>query len=144
MAEGRGSAMVAAVVLSLMLVALHCQVAHAATYVVGGRSGWTFGLSNWPRGKNFKAGDILGNLSTYYQTFVLFVLFCWHEKKLRWHLWKKESIVSIVHRQSNSKHIRIFKETLTLKKKLYVKSWSFWRLNHVIQENSKITRIKTL
>lgn len=75
---------------------------------------------------------------------LLFVLFCWHEKKLRWHLWKKESIVSIVHRQSNSKHIRIFKETLTLKKKLYVKSWSFWRLNHVIQENSKITRIKTL
>ncbi|CAI9294300.1 unnamed protein product [Lactuca saligna] len=59
MAKGRGSAMVAAVVLSLMLVALHCQVAHAATYVVGGRSGWTFGLSNWPRGKNFKAGDIL-------------------------------------------------------------------------------------
>lgn len=75
MAEGRGSAMVAAVVLSLMLVSLHCQVAHAATYVVGGRSGWTFGLSNWPRGKNFKAGDILGNLSTYYQTLVLFVLF---------------------------------------------------------------------
>ncbi|KAI3770331.1 hypothetical protein L6452_01459 [Arctium lappa] len=59
MAGRRGSAMVAAAVLCLLAVALHCQVAQAATYVVGGRAGWTFNLSGWPKGKNFKAGDIL-------------------------------------------------------------------------------------
>ncbi|KAL7593788.1 hypothetical protein Lser_V15G34159 [Lactuca serriola] len=59
MTEGRGSAMAAAVVLCLVAAVLHCQVAQAATYVVGGRSGWTFNLSNWPHGKNFRAGDVL-------------------------------------------------------------------------------------
>ncbi|XP_071700750.1 basic blue protein-like [Rutidosis leptorrhynchoides] len=59
MAKGRGSAVVATVVLCLLAVALQCEVAHAATYVVGGKSGWTFNLIGWPRGKNFKAGDVL-------------------------------------------------------------------------------------
>ncbi|KAF5955145.1 hypothetical protein HYC85_008001 [Camellia sinensis] len=30
-----------------------------ATYTVGGAGGWTFNLSNWPKGKSFKAGDVL-------------------------------------------------------------------------------------
>ncbi|KAK9070660.1 hypothetical protein SSX86_011062 [Deinandra increscens subsp. villosa] len=60
MGKGRGSAVVAAAVLCLLAAALHVEVAEAATtYVVGGRSGWTFNLSGWPRGKKFKAGDLL-------------------------------------------------------------------------------------
>ncbi|KAG2705281.1 hypothetical protein I3843_05G040700 [Carya illinoinensis] len=29
------------------------------TYMVGDDRGWTFGVSDWPDGKSFKAGDIL-------------------------------------------------------------------------------------
>ncbi|KAI3695132.1 hypothetical protein L1987_78120 [Smallanthus sonchifolius] len=39
--------------------ALHSEVAETASYVVGGKGGWTFNLSAWPRGKKFKAGDVL-------------------------------------------------------------------------------------
>ncbi|KAD5317979.1 hypothetical protein R6Q59_033293 [Mikania micrantha] len=59
MGEGRGSAMVAAAVLCLLAVALHFEVAEAATYVVNGRGGWTFNLTTWPKGKKFKASDVL-------------------------------------------------------------------------------------
>ncbi|PWA56558.1 chemocyanin [Artemisia annua] len=59
MAEGRGSAVMATAVLLLLVMAFQCEVAQAATYVVGGRSGWTFNLTGWPRGKKFKAGDVL-------------------------------------------------------------------------------------
>nr|XP_043622578.1 basic blue protein-like [Erigeron canadensis] len=57
--RGRGSAVTAAVVLCLLAVAFQFEVAQAATYVVGGKSGWTFGLTGWPKGKKFKAGDVL-------------------------------------------------------------------------------------
>ncbi|KVI10995.1 Cupredoxin [Cynara cardunculus var. scolymus] len=52
MAGRRGSATVAAAVLCLLAVALHCEVAQAAIYVVGGRGGWTFNLSvfNYQKG----------------------------------------------------------------------------------------------
>ncbi|KAL8208939.1 hypothetical protein R6Q57_008351 [Mikania cordata] len=59
MGEGRGSAMVATAVLCLLAVALHFEVAEAATYVVNGSGGWTFNLTAWPKGKKFKAGDVL-------------------------------------------------------------------------------------
>ncbi|KAJ0781098.1 putative Phytocyanin domain, cupredoxin [Helianthus annuus] len=59
MAQGRGSAVVATAVLCLLAVSLHCEVAEAATYVVGGRGGWSFNVSGWSRGKKFKAGDVL-------------------------------------------------------------------------------------
>ncbi|XAR53123.1 hypothetical protein NMG60_11021536 [Bertholletia excelsa] len=59
MSQGGGSA-VLVVAPVLFLVALHhCSVVHAATYNVGDATGWTFGVVNWPNGKNFKAGDIL-------------------------------------------------------------------------------------
>nr|2CBP_A Chain A, CUCUMBER BASIC PROTEIN [Cucumis sativus] len=30
-----------------------------AVYVVGGSGGWTFNTESWPKGKRFRAGDIL-------------------------------------------------------------------------------------
>ncbi|KAJ8755035.1 hypothetical protein K2173_015547 [Erythroxylum novogranatense] len=59
MAMGRGSAMIAAVMLLCMFVTIQVEMADAATYTVGGSAGWTFNLSGWPRGKRFKAGDVL-------------------------------------------------------------------------------------
>ncbi|KAK2966632.1 hypothetical protein RJ640_002330, partial [Escallonia rubra] len=58
MSQGRGSAVAALMVMSL-LVLLHCEVAEAATYTVGGAGGWTLNVVNWPKGKRFRAGDIL-------------------------------------------------------------------------------------
>ncbi|CAL0306524.1 unnamed protein product [Lupinus luteus] len=58
MALGRGSAMVALMLL-LMCLLLHSEMAHAATYTVGGANGWTFNTATWPRGKRFRAGDTL-------------------------------------------------------------------------------------
>ncbi|KAK8564383.1 hypothetical protein V6N13_005388 [Hibiscus sabdariffa] len=57
MAQGRGSAMAAAVLLCLLLSRL--EFAQAATYTVGGAGGWTFNTAGWPKGKRFKAGDTL-------------------------------------------------------------------------------------
>ncbi|KAH8520731.1 hypothetical protein POPTR_001G209300v4 [Populus trichocarpa] len=59
MVQGRGSAMVATVAVMLCMLLLHFDMAHAATYTVGGPGGWTFNVSGWPKGKSFKAGDIL-------------------------------------------------------------------------------------
>lgn len=58
MAKGRGSAVVAA--MAVCLLVLHCETAQAATYVVGDAGGWTFNIVNWPQQKTFKAGDVLG------------------------------------------------------------------------------------
>ncbi|XP_057979785.1 basic blue protein-like [Malania oleifera] len=55
--QGRGSAMVAAALLLLLLS--HCEMARAAVYTVGGAAGWTFNVVGWPQGKRFKAGDVL-------------------------------------------------------------------------------------
>ncbi|RVW81068.1 Basic blue protein [Vitis vinifera] len=57
MGEGRGSAIVATVLLFCLL--LHCDTAHATTYAVGGAKGWTLDVVGWPYGKRFMAGDIL-------------------------------------------------------------------------------------
>ncbi|CAK9151192.1 unnamed protein product [Ilex paraguariensis] len=58
MSQGRGSAILGAAMVLCLLV-LHCEVAQAATYTVGGAGGWTFNTDSWPRGKRFRAGDIL-------------------------------------------------------------------------------------
>lgn len=61
MSRGRGSAaqaMVMAVVLILCLL-LHFEHVHAATYAVGDAGGWTFNTDSWPKGKRFRAGDVL-------------------------------------------------------------------------------------
>ncbi|KAJ0049026.1 hypothetical protein Pint_15691 [Pistacia integerrima] len=59
MAQERGSVIVVTVVLSLILLQ-YCEFCEAATHVVGGPGGWTFNVNKWPKGKTFKAGDILG------------------------------------------------------------------------------------
>ncbi|KAJ0672670.1 putative Phytocyanin domain, cupredoxin [Helianthus annuus] len=59
MAKGRGSALVAMVVSCLLLVTLQCELAHAATYIVGDGNGWTFNVAGWEKDKNFNAGDVL-------------------------------------------------------------------------------------
>nr|AFK48048.1 unknown [Lotus japonicus] len=56
MALGRGSAIM---VLLVCFLALHSEMAHAATYTVGGAGGWTFNTVGWPKGKRFRAGDTL-------------------------------------------------------------------------------------
>ncbi|KAI3442675.1 Phytocyanin domain-containing protein [Psidium guajava] len=60
MSQGRGSASrAAAVALVLIYLLAQAEYARAATYTVGGSSGWTFNMVNWPKGKSFRAGDIL-------------------------------------------------------------------------------------
>ncbi|KAJ1697296.1 hypothetical protein LUZ63_005808 [Rhynchospora breviuscula] len=61
MAVGRGSAskaMALAWILGCILL-LHCKIAESAVYTVGGNNGWSFSAASWPKGKTFKAGDVL-------------------------------------------------------------------------------------
>ncbi|XP_062078760.1 basic blue protein-like [Humulus lupulus] len=46
------------VVLSLFFSCVSVTT-EAATYVVGGTSGWTYNVQSWTKGKKFKAGDVL-------------------------------------------------------------------------------------
>lgn len=57
MAQGRGNA-AQGLALGLLLVCLlvGSDVAAAATYNVD----WSFGADSWSKGKNFRAGDVLG------------------------------------------------------------------------------------
>ncbi|OMO70730.1 Plastocyanin-like protein [Corchorus olitorius] len=62
MAQGRGSASQAklssaAILLLCFLVCL--EIVDAATYTVGDSGGWTFNMVSWPKGKRFRAGDVL-------------------------------------------------------------------------------------
>ncbi|KAG1330539.1 chemocyanin [Cocos nucifera] len=57
MAQGRGSAV--ALGLALLCLLIHSEIAESATYTVGDSQGWTFNVVNWPRGKRFRAGDVL-------------------------------------------------------------------------------------
>ncbi|XP_073127960.1 basic blue protein-like [Henckelia pumila] len=59
MSEGRGSALLVLTVVMAMAVVFHGQVTEAATYTVGDGGGWTFNVAGWPKGKTFKAGDVL-------------------------------------------------------------------------------------
>ncbi|GFY85438.1 plantacyanin [Actinidia rufa] len=60
MSQGSGSASTAMVIAIILLCLLiHTVPSHGATYTVGGPGGWTFNLSNWPKGKSFNAGDVL-------------------------------------------------------------------------------------
>ncbi|KAI6689496.1 hypothetical protein NL676_026324 [Syzygium grande] len=60
MSQGRGSAsQAAAAVLALIYLLAQAEYARAATYTVGGSSGWTFNMVSWPKGKQFRAGDTL-------------------------------------------------------------------------------------
>ncbi|KAM7474634.1 hypothetical protein LguiB_021877 [Lonicera macranthoides] len=57
MAKGRGSAVVAAMVVCLLV--LRFETARAAPHTVGGTRGWTFNTVDWPKGQTFKTGDTL-------------------------------------------------------------------------------------
>ncbi|XP_060167740.1 basic blue protein-like [Lycium barbarum] len=58
--QGRSSAMKMKVVFVLCIVVLiQTEVALAAVYTVGGSRGWSFNSVGWPKGKRFRAGDIL-------------------------------------------------------------------------------------
>jgi len=61
MGQGRGFS---AMFVLLSVLVLMSEMAHAATYVVGDKNGWNFNTNNWPNGKKFKAGDVLGILSS--------------------------------------------------------------------------------
>ncbi|XP_038885676.1 basic blue protein-like [Benincasa hispida] len=60
--EGRGSAVgravVVAAVIGLVMMSQFESV-EAVVYVVGDSRGWTFNVQDWPKGKRFRAGDIL-------------------------------------------------------------------------------------
>nr|CAB3499036.1 unnamed protein product [Digitaria exilis] len=61
-AQGRGSARgntAAVLALVLLCVLVHSELAESAVYTVGDRGGWSFNSANWPRGKRFRAGDVL-------------------------------------------------------------------------------------
>ncbi|XP_042476274.1 basic blue protein-like [Macadamia integrifolia] len=47
------------VMLVLLCFTIQCEIAQAKSYVVGGVTGWTFGVESWTKGKKFRAGDIL-------------------------------------------------------------------------------------
>lgn len=66
MGQGSGSARLglAIGVTILSLFALTNPIL-AATYTVGGAGGWTFNVNNWPNGKSFKPGDVLGLFSPF-------------------------------------------------------------------------------
>ncbi|XP_034676759.1 basic blue protein-like [Vitis riparia] len=60
--EGRGSAGRAMLLIMVAVICLLIQYSapvHGATYTVGGSAGWTFNSANWPKGKRFRAGDVL-------------------------------------------------------------------------------------
>ncbi|GMI70534.1 plantacyanin [Hibiscus trionum] len=57
MALGRGSVMKCISVMLCLMVCL--KTSFATNFTVGDASGWRFGVSSWPDGKSFKAGDVL-------------------------------------------------------------------------------------
>ncbi|CAL0314320.1 unnamed protein product [Lupinus luteus] len=59
MAQGRGNNAIIAVMLLCCMVVFYFEISHATTFQVGDARGWDYGVSNWPSGKTFKAGDIL-------------------------------------------------------------------------------------
>ncbi|XP_020220178.1 basic blue protein [Cajanus cajan] len=56
MAKERGIGAVSVIVFCMLM--LYSEMAHASTYVVGGRTGWTFNMTAWVKG-TYKAGDKL-------------------------------------------------------------------------------------
>ncbi|XAR60980.1 hypothetical protein NMG60_11034546 [Bertholletia excelsa] len=59
--RGRRSASKAAFLATALLASLlvHLETADAATYMVGGPSGWDYSVAKWESGKKFRAGDVL-------------------------------------------------------------------------------------
>ncbi|XP_058080066.1 basic blue protein-like [Magnolia sinica] len=55
-AAAAAGTIVGVVFLCLMM---NIEIASAATYTVGDDAGWSYDVSPWPLGKNFKVGDVL-------------------------------------------------------------------------------------
>jgi hypothetical protein len=68
MAKGRGNIANIILIQSLCMLLFHSLMIQADIYNVGDEKGWTFGVQNWPSGKTFKEGDILGK----YHNFIKF------------------------------------------------------------------------
>ena len=62
MAQGSGSA-TAVLALVLLCLLLHGDFAESKVYTVGDRAGWALSSGGWPRGKRFRAGDVLRECS---------------------------------------------------------------------------------
>lgn len=60
MAQGRGNSAMTALMLLFCVLVFHSLIACAEIFTVGDGSGWTFNVSTWPNGKQFKAGDSIG------------------------------------------------------------------------------------
>ncbi|GAB2289939.1 hypothetical protein Dimus_024237 [Dionaea muscipula] len=66
MSQGRGNAAQASnmvgfgVIFCLcLLLLIKAKPTHGAIYTVGESAGWGFNVNSWPKGKSFKAGDLL-------------------------------------------------------------------------------------
>lgn len=77
MSEGRGSASmnIVNIMISLLCLLFLAESINAETHIVGGVKGWTFNTKNWPNGKEFSAGDVLGKikLNLLYSYLVMYV-----------------------------------------------------------------------
>ena len=64
MAKGSGTAPCSArAIVALMVVSvlvLQSYYVEASTYIVGDSLKWAFNAVDWPKGKHFNAGDVLG------------------------------------------------------------------------------------
>ncbi|CAM0875092.1 unnamed protein product [Alopecurus aequalis] len=59
MAQGKDCGRAVVLALVLLCVLLHSELAESAVNTVGDSSGWGFGVGGWPKGKRFRAGDVL-------------------------------------------------------------------------------------
>ena len=67
MAQGRDSL---CFFIGLLILASYCESTLAKTFLVGGSTGWTDNISNWPpKGTTFHAGDVLGEYELFFYFF---------------------------------------------------------------------------
>ncbi|KAK4378648.1 hypothetical protein RND71_000510 [Anisodus tanguticus] len=79
-----------------IMVLFSIQITNASTtYNVGdGNGGWTLGASNWPNGKTFKAGDLLGmKLAVPLLCLFLILIFVINSRRRNFYLLSCESSV---------------------------------------------------
>lgn len=60
MGQVRGRAIFVTLVAIMLCIVLESETVHAVSWTVGDGKGWYFGVQNWPQGKSFKTGDVLG------------------------------------------------------------------------------------
>lgn len=76
MGERRGNSASIIIILMLCMLVFHSKMIYGETYIVGYDQGWHTGVVNWPLGKTFYAGDILGKYP------LLFFILAWWLKFL--------------------------------------------------------------